>query len=89
MPQPVSLTAAKAFLRVTDEAQNDVIDLLLEAAQARIEAACDLILDEASPAPLRLAVLLLTAHAFEHREQAELPLGLVEPWLAPYRAVRL
>jgi uncharacterized phiE125 gp8 family phage protein len=41
------------------------------------------------PEPLRQAVLALVAHSFEHREAAELPLALIEPWLAPYRRVRL
>ncbi len=41
------------------------------------------------PEPLRQAVLALVAHSFEHREAADLPLALVEPWLAPFRRVRL
>lgn len=41
------------------------------------------------PEPLRQAVLALVAHSFEHREAADLPLALVEPWLSPYRRVRL
>lgn len=41
------------------------------------------------PEPLRQAVLALVAHSFEHREAADLPLALIEPWLAPYRRVRL
>ncbi len=42
------------------------------------------------PAPLAVAILVLTAHAFEHREAADAPpIALVEPWLAPFRRVRL
>ncbi len=41
------------------------------------------------PEPLRQAVLALVAHSFEHREAADLTLALVEPWLAPFRRVRL
>ncbi|MEY4248440.1 MAG: hypothetical protein RJA87_73 [Pseudomonadota bacterium] len=41
------------------------------------------------PEPLRQAVLALVAHSFEHREAADLPLALIEPWLAPFRRVRL
>ena len=44
---------------------------------------------ETVPEPLRQAILALVAHSFEHREAADLPLALVEPWLAPYRRVRL
>jgi len=89
MPTPVSLAEAKAFLRVTDEAEDTLIQFLLDAAKARVEQATDLTLADTSPAPLRLAILMLTAHGFEHREAADPPFGLVEPWLAPYRAVRL
>ena len=85
----VSLAEAKAFLRVTDDAEDDLVQLLIDAAQARVEIAAGLTLDVDSAAPLRLAILMLVANGFEHREAAEAPLGLVEPWIAPYRAVRL
>jgi uncharacterized phiE125 gp8 family phage protein len=39
------------------------------------------------PAPLRQAILQLVADGFEHRSDA--PLSLVEPWIAPFRRVRL
>jgi uncharacterized phiE125 gp8 family phage protein len=41
------------------------------------------------PEPLRQAILALVAHGFENRDEAKAPIGLVEPWLAPYRRVRL
>ena len=40
-----------------------------------------------APAPLRQAILQLVADGFEHRSDA--PLSLVEPWLGPFRRVRL
>ena len=40
------------------------------------------------PAPLAQALLVLVAHAYEHRE-GEAPLALVEPWLRAFRRVRL
>lgn len=89
MTQPVSLAEARVFLRVTQDAEDGLLSLLLEAAQQRLEAALGLALDDASPAPLRLAVLHLVAHAFEHREAGEAPIGLVEPWIAPFRTARL
>lgn len=89
MTQAVTVAEAKAFLRVTDSAEDSLISLLIDAAQARVEVATGLVLDEDSAAPLRLAILMLVAHGFEHREAAEAPIGLVEPWIAPYRVMRL
>jgi len=89
MTQAVSVSEAKAFLRVTDTAEDDLVSMLIDAAQARVEGTTGLVLDPTSAAPLRLSILMLVAHAFEHREEAEAPLGLVEPWLAPYRPVHL
>ncbi|MDO8295084.1 MAG: head-tail connector protein [Caulobacter sp.] len=86
---PITLAEAKAFLRVTDDAEDSLVQLLIDAAVARVETAAGLILTDMSPAPLRLALLMLIAHGFEHRETAEAPLALVEPWLAPFRTVRL
>ena len=77
MPLSTTLAEAKGFLRVAD------------AAEARVAAATGLVLTLASPAPLRLAVLVLVAHAYEHRDDGEPPPGLVETWLAPYREARL
>jgi len=89
MPPPVSLEEAKLFLRVDQEAEDQLVSTLIAAAQAKVEAETGLVLDDASPAPLRLAVLQLTAHAYEHREQGEAGVRLVELWLKPYRQVRL
>jgi len=86
---PITLAEAKAFLRVTDAAEDALVQLLIDAAAGRVEAATGLSLSDVSPAPLRLCILMLVAHGFEHREAAEAPLALVEPWLAPFRAVRL
>lgn len=88
MTAPVSLTEAKLFLRVEHGAEDGLIGTLIQAARLRVEAAVGEALDAASPAPLRLAVLMLVLRAFE-RGDAAMPLGPVEAWIAPYRRVRL
>ena len=88
MGVPVSLTEAKLFLRVEHDAEDGLIQTLIEAAQARVEGAVGAALDDASAAPLRLAVLMLVLRAYERGER-EMPIGPVAAWIAPYRAVRL
>jgi hypothetical protein len=88
MPNSVTLAQARAFLRASGE--DELVGLLIEAADARVGQAAGVMLSAASPAPLRLAVLVLACHAYEHRGDARPPpLALVEPWIAPFREARL
>ena len=89
MPLSTTLAEAKGFLRVADATEDALVSLLIDAAEARVAAATGLTLTPASPAPVRLAVLVLVAHAYEHRDGSEPPPALVEAWLAPYCGVRL
>jgi hypothetical protein len=89
MPQSLTRAEAKGFLRVAETTDDGLITLMIDAAEVRVAAATGLTLTPASPAPLRLAILTLVAHAHAQREPAEPPLALVEPWLAPYRKARL
>ena len=88
MGVPVSLTEAKLFLRVEHDAEDGLIQTLIEAAQARVEGAVGAALDDASAAPLRLAVLMLVLRAYERGER-EMAIAPVAAWVAPYRGVRL
>lgn len=88
MTAPVSLTEAKLFLRVEHEAEDGLIQTLIDAARTRVEGEVGLSLTSTSPAPLRLAILMLSLRAYE-RGESEMPLAPVIGWIAPYREVRL
>ena len=88
MTAPVSLAEAKLFLRVGHDAEDRLIATLIEAARAKVEDDVGTRLVSTSPAPLRLAILMLVLRAYE-RGAPDMRLGPVEAWLAPYRAVRL
>ena len=88
MTAPVSLTEAKLFLRVEHDAEDALVQTLIDAARARVESDAGLNLESTSPAPLRLAVLMLVLRAYE-RGDRDMSLQPVEAWIAPYRGVRL
>ena len=88
MTAPVLLAEAKLFLRVEHAAEDALIQTLIDAARARVEGDVGLTLESTSPAPLRLAVLMLVLRAYE-RGDRDMSLQPVEAWIAPYRGVRL
>ena len=88
MAAPVSLTEAKLFLRVEHDAEDGLIQTLIDAAKARVEGEVGSALTSTSPAPLRLAILMLTLRAYE-RGESEMPIAPVTAWIAPYREVRV
>jgi hypothetical protein len=53
-----------------------------------VEGEAGLSLTSTSPAPLRLAILMLALRAYE-RGEMEMSIRPVEAWIAPYRVVRL
>ena len=88
MAAPVSLAEAKLFLRVGHDAEDGLIQTRIDAAQTRVEGDVGLSLTSTSPAPLRLAVLMLALRAYERGER-DMSIQPVEGWVAPYRVVRL
>ncbi|MGN7097964.1 head-tail connector protein [Brevundimonas diminuta] len=90
MSAPVSLTEAKLFLRVEHEAEDGLIQTLIDAAKARVEGEVGLSLTSTSAAPLRLAVMMMVMRAYERGDgDGEMSAAPVEGWIAPYRVVRL
>ena len=88
MTAPVTLTEAKLFLRVEHDAEDGLIQTLIDAAIARVEGEVGLGLTSTSAAPLRLAILMLALRAYE-RGEVEMSIRPVEAWIAPYRVIRL
>src|SRR5690606_39389433 len=73
---------------VEHEAEDGLIQTLIDAARARVEGEVGLSLTSTSSAPLRLAVMMLVMRAYE-RGDGEMSAAPVEGWIAPYRVVRL
>jgi len=88
MAAAVTLAEARVFLRVEHGAEDGLIQTLIDAAKARVEGEVGLSLTSTSPAPLRLAVLMLVLRAYE-RGEAAMDVSTIEAWIAPYRVVRL
>lgn len=84
------LAAAKAFCRVDHEDDDTVITAMIAAASDHLASiGVDMEVDPVPPA-VDLAVLMLTAFFYDHRDDAEAkPQGVVDRLIQPYREVNL
>jgi uncharacterized phage protein (predicted DNA packaging) len=89
MTDAVSLDEAKLFLRVSHTAEDGLIAMLIAAAQEKLAGETGVVMDETAPTALRLCALYLIAQAYDGRGEAGSDLSALEPWIAPYREVRL
>jgi uncharacterized phage protein (predicted DNA packaging) len=84
------LAAAKAFCRVDHSEDDTVIAAMIAAASdhlARIGVDMDA---DPLPSSVDLAVLMLTAFFYDHRDDSDAkPQGVVDRLIQPYREVHL
>lgn len=81
----IGLDEAKIFLRTHHGDDDQAIFDLIGKAQKRVEDEVGLALTEVSPAPLRLAILMLVLRAYERGDSDMVNVAPVEAWVAPYR----
>lgn len=76
----ITLDQAKAHLNVTTEVDDVLIQSQLDAAKQWVAGhiGTDSVDTDDTPAPVREAVLALTAHWYANREAQELPSGLID-----------
>ncbi|HEX7799248.1 MAG TPA: head-tail connector protein [Asticcacaulis sp.] len=89
MTDAVSLDEAKVFLRVSHTAEDELIAMLIAAAQTKLAGETGMVMDENAPADLRLCALYLIAQAYDGRGETGFDPAALEPWIAPYREARL
>ncbi|MEA5013448.1 MAG: head-tail connector protein [Candidatus Limiplasma sp.] len=82
----------KDHLRIQYDDEDDYLESLLRQAQAAAEDFCRVSFDDASPEPVRLAVLLMASHYYENRDNPDKQVYLAmrlafENLLYPYRDV--
>jgi len=88
----VTVAEAKAHLRIESDEENEFIESLIAQAQATAEDFCRVTFTTPAPEPVRLAILLMTAHYYENRDTPERQIYVTlrmafENLLYPYRDV--
>ena len=67
----VSVAELKTHLRIQHDEEDGLLESLLKQAQAAANDFCRTDFDEAAPEPVRLAILLMAAHFYEHRDSSD------------------
>jgi len=89
----LTVDEVKAHLRIENDDEDELIESLIKQAQAAAEDYCRLSFEEVNqgvPEPVRLAVLLMVAHYYENRDNADRQLYVTmrmafQNLLYPYR----
>jgi uncharacterized phage protein (predicted DNA packaging) len=67
----VSIQELKAYLRIQQDDEDDVLSSLLIQAQSAAEDFCRITFDENAPEAVRLAVILMASHYYEIRDSSD------------------
>ena len=66
-----SVAELKTHLRIQHDEEDGLLESLLKQAQAAANDFCRTDFDEDAPEPVRLAILLMAAHFYEHRDSSD------------------
>ena len=88
----VSVAELKTHLRIQHDEEDGLLESLLKQAQAAANDFCRTDFDEDAPEPVRLAILLMAAHFYEHRDSSDKAayatmLSAFHALLYPYRVI--
>ena len=86
----LTIEEVKAHLRIQHDEEDDLIEGFIAQAQAVAEDYCRVQFEDTAPEPVRLAVLLMVSHYYEHRDNPDRQVYMTmriafENLLYPYR----
>ena len=67
----VTVAEMKTHLRIEHDEEDAYIGSLIQQSQTAAEDYCRLVFDEDAPPSVRLAIMLMVAHYYDHRDNAD------------------